>query len=51
MVMAAQTAQDLDPTRPPRRAYDRYAAAAFGFIAGVIVTGLFITRKSYYSAK
>jgi membrane protein len=44
-VMAAQVAQELSSPRPPRRAYDRYAAAAFGFIAGVVVTGLYIARR------
>jgi membrane protein len=44
-VLAAQVAQEQAAPSSARPAYDRYAAAAYGFIAGIIVTGMFVARK------
>jgi membrane protein len=46
-VMAAQAAQEIVSAHPPHRAYDRYAAAVCGFIAGIVVTGLFNLHPRY----
>jgi membrane protein len=46
-VMAAKAAQEVVSARPPHRAYDRYVAAVCGFIAGIVVTGLFNLHPKY----
>jgi membrane protein len=44
-IAAAEVAQQGVPLRPPARAYDRYAAAVCGFIAGIAVAGFYAARR------
>ncbi|HET9221962.1 MAG TPA: YihY/virulence factor BrkB family protein, partial [Roseiflexaceae bacterium] len=40
-------AEAIASAHPPHRSYDRYAAAVCGFIAGIVVTGLFSLHPRY----
>jgi len=45
VLVATEAVQQHGRPARPRRAYDRYAAAAAGFVAGMIVTGVYALRR------